>query len=176
MRCYHSAFMSAHLPESVDAWRMVSARRSFAGSFPVARLARLRSQLAGDSGDVDYQLEFGRDDLGVAYLELQVRAVVDLLCQRTLEPFRTTLALDLRLGLIRDEVDEFALPPGYEALLVQDSLRLQDVVEDELLLALPLVPMRPGSEDAIAPWQNEALEPVATPPHPFAGLHKLKHD
>ncbi|EQD36970.1 protein containing DUF177 [mine drainage metagenome] len=168
--------MSAHLPESVDAWRMVSARRSFIGSFPVARLARLRPLLAGDSGNVDYQLEFGRDDLGAAYLGLQVRAAVDLLCQRTLEPFRTMLALDLRLGLIRDEADEFALPPGYEALLVQDSIRLEDVIEDELLLALPLVPVRPGSESAIAPWQAEAQEPVAAPPHPFAGLHKLKHD
>ena len=168
--------MSAHLPESVDAWRMVSARRSFTGSFPVARLARLRSLLTGDAGEVDYHLEFGRDELGAAYLELQVRAAVDLLCQRTLEPFRTTLALDLRLGLIRDEADEPALPPGYEALLVQDSMRLQDVIEDELMLALPLVPMRPGSESAIAPWQAEALEPVAIPEHPFAGLHKLKHD
>lgn len=168
--------MSAHLPESVDAWRMVSARRSFTGNLPVARLERLGSLLAGDSGDVDYQLEFGRDALGTSYLALQVRAAVTLLCQRTLEPFGTTLALDQRLGLIRDEAEEAALPPGYEPLLALEPLRLMDVIEDELLLALPLVPVRPGSEDAIAPWKATDESAGETSPHPFASLKILKQD
>ncbi|MGB3382448.1 MAG: hypothetical protein WBA47_12790, partial [Rhodanobacter sp.] len=38
---YHSAIMSVTLPESVDAWRMVSARRSFEGTLPIASLRRL---------------------------------------------------------------------------------------------------------------------------------------
>lgn len=168
--------MSAHLPELVDAWRMVSARRSFTGTLPVARLKRLRSLLAGDSGDVDYQLEFGRDALGTAYLALQVRAEVTLLCQRTLVSFDTTLALDQRLGLIRDEADEAALPPGYEPLLALEPLCLADVVEDELLLALPLVPVSPGSEDAIEPWKAVGESGEETPQHPFASLKILKQD
>ena len=42
--------MSVTLPESVDAWRMVSARRSFEGTLPIAAMSRLREVLAGTDG------------------------------------------------------------------------------------------------------------------------------
>ena len=168
--------MSAHLPESVDAWRMVSARRSYAGSMAIAGLGRLTGLLASATGTVEYQLDFGRDELGSAYLAVRAKARVQLLCQRTLEPFGSTLAVQQHLGLIKDESEEAALPPGYEPLLVDGPLRLADVIEDELLLAVPLVPVAPGSEAALAPWQERSDAPEVEVPHPFAQLKTLKQD
>ena len=52
--------MNNVLPESVDAWRMVQARRSFQGSLPLASLPRLRGSLATSDGAVDFDLEFGK--------------------------------------------------------------------------------------------------------------------
>ncbi len=168
--------MSAHLPESVDAWRMVSARRSFAGSVAVAGMDRLVELLASRVGTVDYQLDFGRDALGTGYLDVHASANVELLCQRTLEPFVATLVVDQRLGLIGDESEEAALPAEYEPLRIDGPLVLKDVIEDELLLAIPLVPTRPGSEEVLAPWQAQAEAPAAEVPHPFAKLKNLKQD
>jgi uncharacterized protein len=79
-----------------------------------------------------------------------------------------------RLGLIRDEADEAALPEGYEALLVPGDgmLRLLDMVEDELVLAVPAVPMNPEADAVDREWPipEEELAKAS----PFAALSSLK--
>ena len=175
---YYFPVMSATLPESVDAWRMVSARRSFQGSLPIAAMPRLCEALADDAGSADYQLDFGRDDFGTAYVDVRVQAPLWVVCQRTLEPFIMPVKVESRLGLIRLERDEAALPAGCEPLLVaeDDKLNLIDVIEDELLLALPLVPVNPDSalpEDVKRP-SAEAISAEERPDNPFAVLRELK--
>jgi uncharacterized protein len=80
------------------------------------------------------------------------------------------------LGLITDEADEAGLPEGYEPLLVTDgSLRLADVIEDELILAIPAVPVKPGTEYVQRAWGDAPDETdVTTQPNPFAALKELK--
>lgn len=171
--------MSVTLPESVDAWRMVSARRSFEGSLPVAALKRLCEALASSEGTVCFQLDFGRDALGTDYVEVRAQAPLTLICQRTLEPFALPVEVDNRLGLIRREQDEAGLPPGCEPLLVAENGRLSpaDVIEDELLLALPLVPVNPDSSlpDVVTDG-GDAEQDVAEArqDNPFAVLRELK--
>jgi uncharacterized protein len=84
-----------------------------------------------------------------------------------------------RLGLLRagkdsDEADEAALPPGYEALLVAEDGMLHplELVEDELILAVPLVPVKPGSETVERDWPVQADE--ETRANPFSALAALK--
>ena len=122
--------MSVALPERVDASRMVQARRTFQGQLPLASLERLRESLATSDGVADYDLEFGRDELGIAYLAVRVDAELPLTCQRTLEVFRQPVHVDQRLGLVHDESEEAALPPGYEPLLIADG----EIGDSELVL------------------------------------------
>ena len=163
--------MSA-LPVTVDAWRMVAARRSFEGSLSLRDLPRLREALASDTGTVRYWIDFGRDELQVAYLGLKVEAALPLVCQRTLETYEQPVTIDERLGLIAKEAEEAALPPGYEPLLTETGeVNLADVVEDELILALPVIPMKPGLEE------KETVFSAAPPDgagNPFAALAGLK--
>jgi len=168
--------MSTALPESVDAWRMVASRRRFEGELPLSRLARLRDSLASDEGTVRYRLEFGRDEMNVAYLKLDADAELPLVCQRSLETFRLPVVVDERLGLIAREADEAALTAGYEPLLVESGeLNLAEVIEDELILSVPVVPVAPGSEDKAAySTDPEAGAGVEEKPSPFAALAKLK--
>jgi uncharacterized protein len=173
--------MSVTLPESVDAGRMVTARRCFQGSMPIAGLRRLGEVLASDAGTLQYELEFGRDEFGIAWLAVHVEAPLTLICQRTLEPFVLPVTVDTRLGLIGEESEEAALLPGYEPLLVTDDrLHPAAVIEDELLLAVPLVPVSPQSE-----WSEEGREVAAQDAsqetivedpaeNPFAVLRELK--
>jgi uncharacterized protein len=170
--------MSVTLPESVDAWRMVSARRSFQGELPIVAMKRLGGALAGTEGTAQYELDFGRDEFGTAYLDVRVQAPLSLTCQRTLEPFVLPLTVDSRLGLIRSERDESALPPNVEPLLVVDDgkLSLLDVIEDELLLALPLIPINPDStlpEEVVGPPPGE-ISSEERSDNPFAVLRELK--
>jgi uncharacterized protein len=155
---------------------MVTARRSFAGSLPIQGMARLRELLADASGEAVYTLDFGRDELGMAYLALHVQAPLSLICQRTLEPFIMPVTLDMRLGLISDESEEAGLPPGYEPLLVTDGrVDMAAVIEDELLLAVPLVPVSPDSElPAVAQDPRDDAQAEAPRENPFAVLRELK--
>ena len=57
---------------------------------------------------------------------------------------------------IEDESEEAALPPGYEPLLIADGqVNLADVIEDELILALPVVPLKPGEP---LEWHDEGVD------------------
>ena len=176
---YYFPVMSATLPESVDAWRMVSARRSFQGSLPIAAMPRLCGALADDAGSAQYLLDFGRDEFGTAYVDVRVQAPLWLVCQRTLEAFVMPITVESRLGLIRFEREEAALPPGCEPLLVAEDGKLNpvDVIEDELLLALPLVPVNPDStlpEEVTRP-PAEDIPAQERPDNPFAMLRELKN-
>lgn len=164
------------IPVSVDAWRMVAAQRTFQGSLPVASLARLAEAVAEPTGTVEYDVEFGRDDLGVAFIALRARTELQLTCQRTLETFALPVAIDTRLGLIVREEEEAGLPPGYEPLLLESAeLAPADVIEDELLLALPLIPVKPGLEESDMNWSTGPDdEPEPARPNPFAALDRLK--
>ena len=169
--------MNAGLPETVDAWRMVQARRSFEGSLPLAAMSRLRGSLAATAGVVTFDLEFGKDDLGVAYLSVRADTALPLICQRTLELFVLPVHIDARLGLIAQEADEAGLPSGYEPLLTSDGvLRLADVIEDELILALPVIPVKPGAAQIARAWADGETDELqdAAQPNPFAVLQKIK--
>jgi len=177
VKTYHRAPMSVALPERLDASRMVQARRSFEGKLPIASFQRLRGSLAAVEngakveGEARYELEFGKDELGVAYLAVRVDADLPLTCQRTLEVYRQPVHVDQRLGLIGEESEEAALPPGYEPLLIPDGLvNPADVIEDELILALPVVPLKPG---APLDW-HDGSEEETSEPNPFADLARLK--
>ncbi|HEY0180117.1 MAG TPA: YceD family protein [Dokdonella sp.] len=165
--------MSATLPDRVDVARQVQARRAYEGTLPLASLPRLRGSLAGVDGEARYVIEFGKDAFGISFLDLHVDAGLPLVCQRTLEVFAYRVAIDQRLGLIAAESDEAGLPEGYEPLLVpgDGQIDLAGVIEDELILALPVVPLRPG---APLDWGEVDAAPVDERPNPFAALEALK--
>lgn len=171
--------MSASLPASVDAERMVAGRRSFEGVLSVAELPRLAGVLADDRGEVTYRLDFEQGELGGPQLHLRLQAGLTLECQRTLETFVFPVTVDNRFGLLADEHDVDALPGDCEPLLLEGGrLSPRRVIADELLLALPLVPVKPGSEVLQGEWSTPGDpaqdaghdEPVT---HPFAGLRHM---
>jgi len=165
------------LPSSVDAWREVRARRSFQGQLPVSAFARLGEVVASPEGAVTYELDFGRDELNVAYVAVRASASLTVICQRSLEPFVLPVSVDTRLGLIVEEREEASLPPGYEPLLLEEDGRLDPIaaIEDELLLALPLVPVNPDHElpdDVTGPDEDDTPLPEEKE-NPFAALREL---
>ena len=170
--------MSKDLPESLDAWRMVAARRGFAGRVPLASLQRLRGALVDAEGEVSWALDFDRDALQVPFVELRVEAQLPLECQRTLQRYLQPVTVLQRLALLRagedEEAAEAGLPEGYEALVLPEDGMLEPLalVEDELILAVPVLPLSPGSEMVERDWPVAADEEVRA--NPFAALASLK--
>ena len=155
---------------------MVAARREFEGRIPLSAMTRLRDSLVDAEGEVRYALAFDTDSLKVPFVELRIEAELPLECQRSLQRFLQPVRMVQRLGLIRDEADEAALPPEYEPLLVpaDDLLRPAELVEDELILALPVVPVSPDAE-AVERDFAPTVEEIAQA-NPFAALSGWKKD
>jgi uncharacterized protein len=166
--------MSAGLPESVDVWRAAGSGRIYSGSVELARLARLLPSLADAGGVCEFEVAFGRDASGFSEARVVAEAELPLQCQRSLERFLLPVRVEQRLGLIRDESEEAGLPPDVEPALVpaDGMMHLLDLVEDELILAVPVLPVKPDS----APVEREftAAPEETAAANPFAALSALK--
>ena len=112
------------------------------------------------------------------WLSLSVQAPVWLTCQRCLQPFEVPLAFERRLRFVRGEAEAEALDAESEddVLALSQSLDLRELVEDELLLALPIVPRHEVCPQPLpmAAAEDEAVDDLPERPHPFAALQALK--
>jgi uncharacterized protein len=170
--------MSATLPGKIDATRAAQARLLLEGRLPLSALRRLRPSLADDAGEVAYRLAFERDELGLVRIAVHAEATLSLICQRTLEAYPQPVVVDRRLGVIARESDEAALPADHEPLLSADAMvSPADVIEDELILALPIVPRNPliGPADVADP-DRVGNDTRGDGPGPFAALEGWKRD
>jgi uncharacterized protein len=113
------------------------------------------------------------------WLGVQARAGVWLTCQRCLQPFQEALAIDRRIRFVQGEARAEALDAEIDddVLALSRSLDLRELVEDELLLGLPIVPRHGGACPQPLQAADSAVSPpddVPERPHPFAALQQLK--
>jgi uncharacterized protein len=150
--------MSREFPDFIDPWKAADGRRTFQGTMPLKRLKRLGPMLAPEGGGQDEQLvarddarfiaRFSYDEQGLVTIRLDVEAVLPLICQRSLAPYREKINRRSILVAIEDLGEQELIPESYDPVLVeQRRLALQDIVEEELLLAIPQVPRNPEIEE-----------------------------
>ncbi len=171
-------------PRRLDVTALAAADAKLDGNWPLSSFKRL-PQGQSQTGHADWlvQASLRRPAGGAAepWLALTVSARVQLACQRCLQDFDVPLRIGASFRFVADETLAAALDAEAEedVLPLPQRLDLHELVEDELLLALPLVPMHeicpqpllaadrlagtPGSTDA---------EPARA--HPFAALKALK--
>jgi uncharacterized protein len=169
------------LPVHVDPLRMAETGRLFEGRYSLGEMGRLHDSLLDSSGEVAVSLEFGIDAEGIRYMKGRLQAVLTLQCQRCMQAMQAPIDTEFALGLVRSNDAAELLPSHYEPLLVEsDALFLRDVIEDELLLALPLVAMHEESqcidvnEQAAAAQRDEDDSGESKKENPFAALAALK--
>ena len=122
--------MSADLPEVLDAWRMVAARRGFEGTLPLSSMARLRDALCDDAGVVRYTIGFDRDALGIPYVEVRAQADLPLTCQRTMERFLHPVQVVQRLAADGSEPAERMNPAELRKAVVREYAELERSVKE----------------------------------------------
>lgn len=115
------------------------------------------------------------------WLHLRAQTEVVLQCQRCLQPSTEALEVDRRLRFVRGEDEAARLDEDSDddVLALQARTDLHELLEDELILALPLVPMHEQCPQPlrVEPHERPAAAAGAgeqTPPHPFAALGALR--
>ncbi len=158
--------MSVSLPRSVDPARMVAQRRMLQGFIAADQFSRLSGLLANQQGGVDVEMAFGKDQAGVPVLELQVKGELQLCCQRTLAAFVWPVEHHATLALEIEGERLHPLAGRYESVACgSDGFDARAVVEDELILLLPVVPIDPAAPplEQLVDQQEPLVQPKQSP-------------
>jgi uncharacterized protein len=142
---------------------------------PLAELSGLRSSRAGVAGSVRGHVRFSREQ-GVAAAELFLRGSATLECQRCLRPLELPLDTVTRIALVGSESEAGRAPADLEPVLAPGGrISIGELVTEELLLTLPIVPRHQGSGACLsAPAPTAAQDQHQGETHrPFAGLAEL---
>jgi uncharacterized protein len=167
--------MINHLPDRLDLYAAAEAGRVLRGRLELARLVRALPQLESPEGELEVSLELGRDEDGTRYLAGTVQGRLVLLCQRCLEPLEYPLDVTFRLGLVHGQEQMQGLSDRYEPLLITgEPASLAEVITDEVLLALPIVPLHRGTSTCRPPATDYQKPADSRRENPFAVLAQLK--
>ena len=168
------------IPPHVDPRKLADRGATLEGELPIKQFSRLCEQLVSDAGSVHVRLEFGRDEQGLIVMRGDLEVEVQMVCQRCLEPASLPVHSEFVYAVLREGASADSLPKSYDALEVgEEPLDLIELVEDELLLALPIVPAHEpdacqhpaGFAAAPEPSVNEVSRS-----NPFDVLAQLKRD
>lgn len=178
-------------PERLDVRAFAQAGASLQADDPIARFERIQAEAHAEDtdlpalGSVVWQAH-GEMRAGASggapavWLHLQAEASVPLTCQRCLGPVDTPLKVDRWFRFVNDEATAAAEDDDCEEdlLALEPRPRLHDVLEDELLMELPLVPLH---DTCPVPVVMQASDPMVgmdggepERKNPFAELARLK--
>lgn len=154
------------------------------GSWPLASLPRLAEAVVEDGPAKPVSWSARGEAVSrpghteELWLALRAEAEVHLACQRCLQPMAHRIEVDTRIRFVNGEDAAARLDAEIEedVLALTRSLDLRELVEDELLLALPIVPRHDACPDRPhgSPGAGDmAGEPAAPAKNPFAVLRQL---
>ena len=160
-------------PIEVD--RQAEAQADFHFVLSLAELPGLGSLQGGVAGSVEGRVHFSRSQ-GATVAELSLNGMATLECQRCMKPLQLPLSATTRVALVACEADAERVPADFEPVLAPGGrISIGELITEELLLSLPIVPLHAGSEACTS------VPPLAAPPsgasgethQPFARLAEL---
>ena len=163
-------------PVKVDPQKCIEQDAKFSGSIAVSKLGRLQGFLQDSSGETQVEIQFGHDEQGIPLLRGQCQAQVHMTCQRCMNPVEVDVQTSFELGIVFSDEKAKHLPKQYEPIITDgDSLELLPVIEDEMILSLPMFAYHHECDDNSLKAEKEPL-PVETeaPSNPFSVLEQLK--
>jgi uncharacterized protein len=142
-------------PHAFDVFEFARSGRQAAGAVRVSQLPRMLNEVPADAPDRDtlftWQIEGStqpelQDDGTEAaqpYLRLALHGAAWLECQRCLAPYAQVFDVDAAYRLVATETEAAAFPldeDEIEVIVGSNQFDLVELIEEELLLSLPLVP------------------------------------
>lgn len=168
-------------PRRLDVEALARAGAALAGEVPLKDLPRLAEGVRDETAAVVTWSAAGAmrkpagESTPVAMLHLQARARLAFQCQRCLQPLELPVAADTWFRFVagEDEAERLDAEAEEDVLALTRSLDLHALLEDELLLALPLVPRHEQCPQPLpAHGGGTSADPAAA--KPFAALAALR--
>lgn len=159
------------LPQTLEPLRLADREAAIEATVPLRHFRRLLEGALSEEGEVAVAIRFSRDARGLARLEGTVSSALSLTCQRCLEAVTVPVMAELDLLLLAREEDAEALDDEEDYLVIgEEPVALQDILEDELIISLPLVPAHTDCEAYRVESGQAAAEQRENPFQVLAGL------
>ena len=114
---------------------------SVAGEFTVGDLPRLTEIASNSSDKIKVNYSFYVENDTIPCLDGEISLNIYLTCQRCLEALPLSLELDFSLAFVKNENQAEGLSEHLEIYLFEDEEQsLIDLISDEILLSIPMVP------------------------------------
>lgn len=173
---------NSRLPVYVDTRTIFQQQGKLTGSVALERLPGFQQYLVDKSGEVEVELNFILNESSRKIISGSLSANVTLACQRCLEPVDIILQDRIQLALLSDEAELEYLEADLEPWVCEDKhLDLASVVEEQLILCLPIVSYHPEGDcqlgmvsTATGELAQEEMSKKAK--NPFVVLQALKID
>lgn len=167
-------------PRHLDVRAFARAQAALQGAADLADWPRLREDAVQTSGEVRWQLSGASRPMtgGEAqpWLSLQAGVRIALVCQRCLAPVACDIAVERAFRFVADEAQaELQDEQSEEDVLVWSrSFDALALVEDELIMALPMVPVHETCPSLPATLAGQEAPASRERPNPFAVLSTLR--
>jgi uncharacterized protein len=160
--------MSEGWSKLLDIGPLADGRADIDFTIPLKEFPRVLPLLAAPDGEARGRVDFSREGPN-AVAEVHVSADVPLRCQRCLSPLKWPVDSTGRAALVATHAQAARVPETLETVLAPEyRISLRDLVEEELLLALPLVPRHEDNECA-----GERAGTQSETHRPFGQLNEL---
>src|SRR3990167_1520864 len=170
--------MEKYIPEHVEPYRLAEQNLHLDGLVKLADMQRLKTSCLSVGGDenVAAHLHFGVDEQKLPYVKGHLQVNLGLQCQRCLDRFTYEIISDFALGIVKSMDEEKSLPEQYEPAMVREGqLALRELIEDELILNLPIIPRHEPDVCEVKLPHAEAGWNESESENPFRVLQSLKH-
>jgi uncharacterized protein len=175
----------AFVPEKLDIAALVRDGASLSGEWPAESLPRLADSAAPEAPAHSWpaiawalqgEVRKPKGSLAQTWLQLKAHTTVSLTCQRCLQPVQDVVEVDRWIRFVDTEAEAAALDADSEddVLALPRHLDARELIEDELLLALPLVPRHEVCPEPLPLIEEPPLPDEEERPNPFAALAALK--
>jgi len=176
--------MLDRIPLHIDPVNFADKGKTLLGAIKINELTRLSEILLDNSGEIELDLSFDREGR-VPVLEGKIKANLALVCQSCLEQVVLSIDKHFKLGFVLSIEQADRLPSDCEPMMLHGGkISLNELVEDELLLALPDFPRHSTAcieqeyvnDEEVLEEENVADEHQAGDSNnPFSVLAKLKN-
>lgn len=135
------------LPHKIDVYRFADQGIRLKGIWLIHTMQRLSTALSALTGEVKVDIQFGRDGQRIRFMQGEYHVTLVLNCQRCMQPFDYPLSGNFLFGMVSTEEEAEELPTSYDAVIVKEGmLVVHDVIEDEIIVSLPIVSMHPEKD------------------------------
>ena len=141
---------------------------------PLSELPGLPAELVAGGGPLRVQARFRREQ-GHKVAHVGLEGELQLICQRCMQPMRWLVKTQSPVVLIETESEADGAPADWETFLAADGrVSVAALAGEELLLALPIVPLHADAADCGSGAAPDEQPPVKNETaRPFADLRAL---